>query len=240
MKLPQMILFDYGQTLVNETWLGGGVGTAAVMEYATKNKHNLTPAQVQAEADVINKELGRFDPTKRHLAWIEVPNCMFSPYLYESMGIEIPLSHKERDMVFWNATAPGKPTEGIEDFLDFLREKGIRTGVISNITYCSEAVNERINTMVPNHNFEFIIATSDYIYRKPHRRIFQLALEKADLKPEDVWYIGDNYECDVKGAAGVGMFPVWYQGAIDLPYKDDEAVLTVKSWHELMKIINEI
>ena len=240
MKLPQMILFDYGQTLVNETWLGGGVGTAAVMEYATKNMHNLTPAQVQAEADVINKELGRFDPTKRHLAWIEVPNCMFSPYLYESMGIEIPLSHKERDVVFWNATAPGKPTEGIEDFLDFLREKGIRTGVISNITYCSEAVNERINTMVPNHNFEFIIATSDYIYRKPHRRIFQLALEKADLKPEDVWYIGDNYECDVKGAVGVGMFPVWYKGAIDLPYKDDEAVLTVKSWHELMKIINEI
>lgn len=240
MKLPKMILFDYGQTLVNETWLGGEVGTAAVMKYATKNKYNLTPAQVQAEADAINKELGRFDPTKRHLAWIEVPNSMFSPYLYESMGIEIPLSHKERDKVFWNAADPGKPTEGIAEFLNFLKEKGIRTGVISNITYCSEAVNERINTMVPNHKFEFILATSDYIYRKPHRRIFQLALEKADLKPEDVWYIGDNYECDVKGAAGVGMFPVWYQGAIDLPHKDDENVLTIKSWEELMKIINEM
>lgn len=240
MKLPKMILFDYGQTLVNETWLGGEVGTAAVMKYAAKNKYNLTPAQVQAEADAINKELGRFDPTKRHLAWIEVPNSMFSPYLYESMGIEIPLSHKERDKVFWNAAAPGKPAEGIAEFLNFLKEKGIRTGVISNITYCSEAVNERINTMVPNHNFEFILATSDYIYRKPHRRIFQLALEKADLKPEDVWYIGDNYECDVKGAAGVGMFPVWYQGAIDLPHKDDENVLIIKSWEELMKIINEM
>jgi putative hydrolase of the HAD superfamily len=143
-------------------------------------------------------------------------------------------------MVFWNAAAPGKPTEGIAEFLDFLKEKSIRTGVISNITYCSEAVNERINNMVPNNTFEFIIATSDYIYRKPHSRIFKLALEKADLKPEEVWYIGDNYECDVKGAAGVGMFPVWYQGAIDLPYKDDEAVLAIKSWQDLMKTINEI
>lgn len=240
MDLPKMILFDYGQTLVNETWLGGEVGTAAVMEYATKNKYNLTPAQVQAEADAINKELGRFDPAKRHLAWVEVPNCMFSPYLYESLGIEISLSHKERDLVFWNAVALRKPTEGIAEFLDFLKEKDIRTGVISNITYCSEAVNERINTMVPNNEFEFIIATSDYVYRKPHARIFKLALEKADLKPEDVWYIGDNYECDLKGAAGVGMFPVWYQGAIKLPYKDDEKVLTIKSWKELMSIINGI
>ena len=57
--------------------------------------------------------------------------------------------------------------------------------------------------------------------------------EKADLAPEDVWYIGDQYECDVKGALSAGLFPVWYTGAIDLPYIEDKNILTVNSWKEL-------
>lgn len=237
MILPKMILFDYGQTLVNEAAFGGEKGTAAVLKHATKNKYNMTAAQVQEEANTINKELGRFDPVQRHSMEVEVPNSMFSPYLYESLGIEIPLSNQERDTIFWDAASPGVPTEGILDFLKFLKEQGIRTGVISNITYCQEAVKERIDRMIPNHEFEFIIATSGYLFRKPNKRIFQLALEKADLKPEEVWYIGDNYACDVKGARNAGLFPVWYIGAIDLPYEEKEDVLMVKSWAQLQELM---
>ncbi len=75
---------------------------------------------------------------------------MFSPYLYESLGIELSLSHKERDKVFWDAASPGTPTEGILEFLDFLKKQGIRTGVISNITFCGEAVKERIDRCINN------------------------------------------------------------------------------------------
>lgn len=35
MKRPKMILFDYGQTLVNEKKFDGIAGTRAVMQYAT-------------------------------------------------------------------------------------------------------------------------------------------------------------------------------------------------------------
>lgn len=233
MKLPKMILFDYGQTLVNESKFHGIKGTEAVLQYATKNKYGKTAAEVQAYAEEINKELGRFDPLKKHLMQVEVPNHMFTAYLYESQGIEVSLSPKEIDKVFWDAAAPGKPTEGIEDFLAFLKKQGIRTGVISNITFCGEAVTERIAETIPGHEFEFIIATSEYMYRKPNKRIFELALEKADLSAEDVWYIGDQYECDIVGARNAGIFPVWYIGAIDLPYSEREDVLTVKSWQEL-------
>ena len=34
--------------------------------------------------------------------------------------------------------------------------------------------------------------------------IFHLALEKAQLQPDEVWYIGDQYESDVKGALNAG------------------------------------
>ncbi len=239
MKMPKMVLFDYGQTLIAEQKFDGVKGTEAVLQYATRNKYHLSAEQVQAKANEINQELGRFDPKKRHLFQIEIPNTMFTPYLYESQGIEIALSNAEIDTVFWNAAAPGTPTEGIKDFLDYLKNKGIRTGVISNISYNPSVVAERINRLLPDNTFEFIITSSNFLFRKPNKRIFDLALEKAQLRPDEVWYIGDQYECDVKGSLNAGMFPIWYIGALDLPYTVEEVhsldknILTVTDWNEL-------
>lgn len=239
MITPKMILFDYGQTLVAERKFDGVKGTEAVLRYAAKNKYHLSAEQVQAKANEINREFGRFDPEKRHLFQIEIPNTMFTPYLYESQGIEIALSNSEIDTVFWNAAAPGTPTKGIEDFLEYLKRKNIRTGVISNISYAPSAVAERINRLLPKNAFEFIITSSNFIFRKPNKRIFDLALEKAGMRADEVWYIGDQYECDVKGALNAGMLPVWYIGAIDLPCAEDESILTINDWDELRLRLEE-
>lgn len=235
MRCPKMILFDYGQTLADEEKFDGLKGTAAVLRYAVKNKYHLSAEQVQAKADEINRELGRFDPTEQSLPQVEIPNSMFSPYLYESLGIEIALDNEERDKIFWDASAPGAPTKGIRDFLEYLKSKKIRTGVISNITYAPAVVKQRINALLPENEFEFVITSSNYVFRKPNKRLFTLALEKAGLQPEEVWYVGDRYDCDVEGAQNAGLFPVWYIGAIDPPDTKDPHILTVKSWEELKK-----
>ena len=190
---------------------------------------------MQAKADEINREFGRFNPEKRHLFQIEIPNTMFTPYLYESQGIEIALSNSEIDTVFWDAAAPGTPTEGIEVFWEYLKNKDIRTGVISNISYDPFVVAERINRLLPENTFEFIITSSNFMFRKPNKRIFDLALEKAELQPEDVWYIGNQYECDVKSSLSAGLLPVWYIGAIDLPYTEDRDILTINTWSEMAR-----
>lgn len=233
MKIPKMILFDYGQTLIAEREFDGVKGTEAVLQHAVRNKYHLSAEQVQAQANEINREFGRFDPEKRHLFQIEIPNTMFTPYLYESQGIEIALSNAEIDTLFWDAAAPGVPTEGIKDFLQYLQKKGIRTGVISNIAYDPSVVAERIHRLLPENTFEFVITSSNYMFRKPHKRIFDLALEKAGLQPDEVWYIGDQYECDIKGSLNAGLFPVWYIGAIDLPYQEEKEILTVTDWEKL-------
>ena len=144
------------------------------------------------------------------------------------------------DKVFWDAAAPGTPTEGISEFLSFLRENQIRTGVISNISYGGKSVEKRIQECIPEHEFEFIIASSEYLYRKPNPHIYEVALEKADLKPEEVWYVGDQYKCDIVGARNACIFPVWYIGAIDLAYEPDESVLTIKRWDKLKWYIQNI
>ncbi|MDE7283237.1 MAG: HAD family hydrolase, partial [Lachnospiraceae bacterium] len=72
-----------------------------------------------------------------------------------------------------------------------------------------------------------------------NKRLFDLSLEKAGVKSDEVWYIGDQYECDVKGSLNAGLFPVWYIGAIDLPYSEDKSILTITTWNELMLKMEE-
>ena len=233
MKRPKMILFDYGQTLINEYKFDGVKGTAEVMKYAIKNKYNRTAEEIQAVADEINHELGRFDPLRRHQFQIELPFEMFASYLYESQGIKLSIPYNQIDKIFWDAASPGIVTDGIKEFLLFLEKQGIRTGVISNISYSGRALEARINSLIPDNNFEFILATSEYMFRKPNRRIFDIALEKAGLQAEDVWYIGDQYECDIVGSRNAGIFPIWYIGAMNMPYIEREDVLTITNWKEL-------
>lgn len=236
---PKMILFDYGQTLVEEEKFNGIKGTEAILKYATQNKYGLGAEQVRQEAERINKELGRFGTKGQHTLQVEIPNSMFTTYLYESLGITIALSPEQIDQIFWDAASFGKPTNNIEAFLDFLYDSGIRTGVISNISYASKVVEDRICRLIPKNHFEFIIATSSYMYRKPNKRIFDLALEKASLRPEEVWYIGDQYECDIVGAKNAGIFPIWYTGAIHVSDTQSKDSMIVQNWKELEQFLSE-
>lgn len=237
MQKPKMILFDYGQTLINECGFDGERATAAVMQYAVSNKYNLTPQQVQAEANSMNKELNRFNPETRHLFQVEVAVEPFNAYLYESLGIQLSISYDKAGEIFWDYASTCQPTQGIEAFLRFLQDQGIRSGVISNISFCGKALADRINRLLPENHFEMILASSDYVFRKPNHRIFQLALTKANLKADDVWYVGDQYDCDVIGAKGVGMFPIWYTGAIDFKQDMSKDCLKITTWEELKNII---
>lgn len=87
--------------------------------------------------------------------------------------------------------------------------------------------------------FEFIITSSNFMFYKPDKRISDLALEKAELQPDEVWYIGDQYECDVKGVLNAGLLPIWYIGTIDLLYTMEERhfidknILTANTWNEI-------
>ena len=234
MYKPKMIIFDYGQTLVHEERFDGVAGTKAVLDRCVKNPSGITAEEVQAFANELNKDIGRYDPVTNHLFLLEVHNHPFQNYLYDYFGLTRIVSPLELETIFWDTASPGKPTEYIFEFLAYLKKMKIRSSVISNIAMSGQALENRINALLPIHDFEFIIASSEYVFRKPHRRIFEIAAKKASLAASDLWYCGDNASCDIDGAKAAGLFPVWYKGAYqgegDTPEDD---CLTVMSWQEL-------
>lgn len=238
MTKPQMILFDYGQSLLNEQGFDGVKGMQAVLDCCVNNPEGITAEQIQNFANELNHDIGRYNPETHHLCKLEVHNHQFQKYLYEYFNIQPIVSPLELETTFWNAASPANLTDNIVEFLDYLKGKGIRVGVISNISFSGEALSNRIQEFFPSNSFEFIMATSEYIFRKPHQRIFELALRKAKLPARDVWYCGDNAVCDVDGARNIGMIPVWYKGAIGksklVPQAD---CITINDWKELMSLL---
>lgn len=237
---PKMILFDYGQTLLLEDKFDGTKGTRAVLDTCVSNPQNITAEEIQALADTLNEEMGRYHPEARHRPLLEIHNHPFQNYLYEYFNIKVMVSPLEMETVFWNAAAPAKLTAGISELLDFLNKNGIRTGVISNISMSGGVLANRINHFLPRNQFSFIIASSEYVFRKPSPHIFQVALKKAQLPPSGVWHCGDNIQCDIEGASKCGITPVWYTGTTAKKGQTPGVpFLEIKAWAELIELLEK-
>ena len=57
--------------------------------------------------------------------------------------------------------------------------------------------------------FAFVVFSQDVQIRKPDRRIFEIAAQKADCPLDELLHVGDSLENDVLGAHGAGAKTVW-------------------------------
>lgn len=243
MKLPEMIIFDFGHTLIYEAGFDGVRGTKALLEYATSNKHNLSAEEISNFSNKLFERIGK-DARDNGL---EIHNHVFQKLLYEYLEITIPLSKIEIERKFWDNAAPASLMPNADKMIDYINNKGIRSGVISNISFSGDSLANRINSLLPNNNFELILASSEYAFRKPSPIIFELALKRASLQPNQVWYCGDNVYADINGASSVGIFPVWYQSHLKCSYHKDENNIAPKckhlhiyDWMELVGVLENL
>ena len=238
MNKPKMILFDYGQTLVNESTFNGLIGETALLARAVKNGSNATAEEVLRFINELEEEIGRFNPDTVDQYKFEIHNFNFQRYVYEYFNVSFDIDQWEMEKTFWDNASPAVPTVGIVELLEYLQDNQIRTGVISNISFGEEALNKRIDELIPTNHFEFILATSEYVFRKPSKHIFNLAIKKAGLEAEDIWYCGDNPVCDVEGSSGVGMKAIWYTGAARSKSRKPEAEhILIEDWLDMISLL---
>ena len=68
-----------------------------------------------------------------------------------------------------------------------------------------------INRAIEYHNLKpaGVFTSEDARAYKPRRELFELALKKTGLAPEEVIHIGDSISSDVKGASELGINTLW-------------------------------
>lgn len=103
--------------------------------------------------------------------------------------------------------------------------------------------NAELLKYVTKNQFEFVMTSSDYFMRKPNRILFDIALQKAGLCADEVWYCGDNPQADIEGASQAGIYPVWYDNDTEKDYNDHNACmpecehLHIHEWNEMINLL---
>ena len=218
---PDMMVFDFGDTLVKITEYRPVEAMRKILAVC-RNPEGATAEEIAAKAAEMNHALWASFPQPV----IEAATQPFQRYLLEFFGVELLLPPDVLEYLFWEEVFVMEAATGISSLLEACRAAGIRVGVISNITFSGRHIEQALARHLPGVTFEFILASSDYLYRKPDPALFRLALRKARLPAECVWYLGDRPEYDVAGAASVGMYPVWYRGS----FRKEEPSPEIPHW----------
>ncbi len=207
MQRPEMIIFDYGHTLLYEPNRSSSGGNKAIYPYIDKNPRKISIDEYDRIMTGLLDDVF-FDRDRS----LEVHEHIFLRSALENMGLTLSVSIPEAEKIIMRGISKGGVMPGADRMLDYLADEGIRTAVISNLCFSGDALRELLDRLLPNNRFEFVMASSEYVFRKPHPLMFSVALEKAGLTADKVWYCGDSIRKDVYGSASVGMFPVLYEG----------------------------
>jgi putative hydrolase of the HAD superfamily len=88
-------------------------------------------------------------------------------------------------------------------------------------------------------SFKFRILSSRFGFKKPDVRLFDMAMKKLAIKPEESVYIGDNPQKDLVGAKKAGMTFILFRSEYK-PDNDFQPDKHFNDYSELLKILEEM
>lgn len=124
-----------------------------------------------------------------------------------------------------------------------------RLGLLSNFTH-GPAVKTILARLELAPLLDFTLISGELGYRKPHPMVFHELTRQFGLPKDQIAYIGDDLENDVKGAQRAGLQPIWMTYARDRKATStmdsqpqtsnttNPSVPTVASWNELLTLLD--
>jgi putative hydrolase of the HAD superfamily len=212
------VLFDLGHTLMDWTWdddllvAGHRAGLEAIGQYSEPAAEALT---------------ARYLDEARLQDWDAVEEVEY-PALTRTMLADVGVDVDEDGLVRFldaehAAWAPARKIGSMsEALLDSLRDRGLKTGVVSNTWDPRWLLERDLEQMQLLSRLDTVVLSSDVGVRKPRPEIFDRALAELDVEPGRAVFVGDRLDADIRGAAGLGMTTIqamWFRAE-----EDDRAV----------------
>jgi putative hydrolase of the HAD superfamily len=95
--------------------------------------------------------------------------------------------------------------------LSRLRDRGYKLAIVSNTLIPGFVLDRHLEIHSLLGFFPVRIYSSEVGYRKPHPRIFEMAMQTMGVAPAESLFVGDLVKKDIVGARGVGMRTVLRQ-----------------------------
>lgn len=96
----------------------------------------------------------------------------------------------------------------IKETLISLKGLGLKLGILSNTFVNAHSLEEQLRQLGLLDFFSVRLYSYQFDFRKPDLRIFEIAAEQIGEASENILYVGDRIDMDIKPALKIGMQPV--------------------------------
>jgi HAD superfamily hydrolase (TIGR01509 family) len=231
------VLFDWGDTLFHFAYDEGLLGAGWEAGLASIGRDDELPSHEETAAHF----------RERYFPLLFVPGSVeeieYPGMIREVLG-EFGVSLTEEELTRFLAAehAAWVPARRMgaqsHALLDSLRERGLKTGLVSNAFDPGWLLHEDLERMGLAERLDTAVFSSEVGKRKPHPLPFEVALERLDVRPERAVFVGDSLRADIAGAKDLGMTTVQA-----LWFRADEDDVDVEPDHEAftpMDVLNVV
>ena len=120
--------------------------------------------------------------------------------------------------------------------LDALTALGLTIGLISNSHRSLDAFTEHFAL---GRFITIAVSSAEHGYMKPHRSIFDTALERAGVAAHQALMVGDSLRADIEGAVAAGLGAVLIRRSGERPAVLPDGVAVIRSLRDLPAMLSE-
>jgi putative hydrolase of the HAD superfamily len=236
------VIFDLGGTLMYErsTWHDiTAQGDEALTKYLINQGMELNLSTFPVE---FRRRLGEYF-SQREKDLLETSYTFVLIELLKDKGYtNLPddIIRKALDSLFSITQTNWVLEEDALQTLKKLENDGYRMGLISNAGD-DQDVHQLVRRFGIASYFDFILTSAACSYRKPHPRIFELAIANWYFLPSETVMVGDNLDADIRGAKSAGLYAVWISRRAGASSEDQPRVqpdATVSTLSELPALLD--
>jgi len=160
-------------------------------------------------------------------------------HIVDELGLTAPTAGQVRAWVeAWDGgfRAGWSPFPDVLPTLDWLRERGLAMGVLTNAHADLQAEKLAATGL---GDLPLLVTLDTFGVGKPDPRVFRAAADRLGVAPEEALYVGDEFDIDARAAADAGLHGAWLRrpghakGGL---HDDDPAAATSAGVHVLASL----
>jgi putative hydrolase of the HAD superfamily len=236
------VVFDLGHTLIDyySAWeLPEQRAIERSYQLAVANGCEAPEGKFQADLQKMLKE----GHMRKEKELVEIPLYRVLDTIFQRFGCDVTdeLLVEGMDTFYGMLKEHRKLVPGTVEMLEMVRDRGYAIGLVSDVAWGlpSEYPQRDLDFFHLTDYFDDMVFSTDVGLRKPHPKMFKIALANLGADAAGSFFVGNSLQCDVKGALGVGMTAVLKRSDYFQP--DDSIVpdATVDQWSDLAAILEE-
>ena len=242
-KKIKAVLFDLGETLLNY----GRVNTTRLFRQGARLSYDFLKSCGQPVGNFnYYCWLNLMSLRIRHWLSSITKNDFNSLVLLRGIGTKkgIRLDRQQWRHFAWLWYEPlskvGQAEPKIKETLTALKKLGLKLGIVSNTFVTGSSLERHLEQLGILDFFSVRVYSYEFDFRKPDARIFKVAAERIGETLENIMFVGDRIDTDIKPATKTGMQAVLKEAYTNIGKKIPKGVWKINRLSELPSLIEKI